>query len=110
MSDVVLTAQNFDQEVLQANVPVLVDFWAEWCGPCKMVAPVIDEVAKEFDGKVKVAKLNVDDQQDVAAKYAIMSIPTFMVFKAGKVVSQFVGAQPKDRFVEELNKALQQSS
>jgi thioredoxin 1 len=89
---VTLTQDNFDQEVLKSTTPVLVDFWAEWCGPCKMVAPVLDEIANELAGKAKVAKLNVDDNQALAAQFRVNSIPMFLVFKGGQVVAQHVGA------------------
>ena len=89
---VTLTAQNFEAEVLKSTTPVLVDFWAEWCGPCKMMAPALDELATEFAGKAKIAKLNVDDQQALAVNYRVSSIPMFLVFKGGQVVAQHVGA------------------
>lgn len=86
-----LTAENFQAEVLNSTLPVLVDFWAEWCGPCKMIAPVIDELATELAGKVKVGKVNVDDHQTLAVNYGISSIPTLLIFKGGQVVDQSVG-------------------
>jgi len=89
---VTLTQDNFDQEVLKSTMPVLVDFWAEWCGPCKMVAPVLEEIATELAGKAKVAKLNVDDNQALAAQFRVSSIPMFLVFKGGQIVAQHVGA------------------
>jgi thioredoxin 1 len=89
---VTITADNFDKEVLQSTTPVLVDFWAEWCGPCKMIAPALDELANEFTGKAKVAKLNVDDNQTLAAQFRVTSIPMFLVFKGGQVVAQHIGA------------------
>lgn len=90
-----LTAANWDTEVTKATVPVLVDFWAEWCGPCKMIAPLLDELAGELAGKIKIAKVNVEDGQDLAAKFQIHSIPTLLVFKAGVVQEQMVGAPRK---------------
>jgi thioredoxin 1 len=92
-----ITTENFEQEVLQSDVPVLVDFWAEWCMPCKMIAPVLDEMSEEYDGKLKIGKLNVDEQADLAARYNVVSIPTLMVFKGGEVAGQQIGAAPRDR-------------
>lgn len=105
-NEIEFTNDNFEQEVLKAETPVLVDFWAEWCGPCKMIAPVVDELAGEFSGKLKVGKVNVDNNQQVAATYGIRSIPTLLLFKAGEVVNQMVGVQPKEKIVEAINKAL----
>jgi thioredoxin 1 len=94
MADAV-TSATWDQEVLKAQELVLVDFWAVWCGPCRMVAPIVDEISKEYAGKLKVLKLNTDENPDVASKYRIMGIPTLMFFKAGQTVDQVVGAVPK---------------
>lgn len=96
------TDQNFDNEVLNSNLPVLVDFWAPWCGPCRMVAPVVEEIAKEYKGKLKVVKLNTDENQEVAFKYGIRSIPTLGIFKGGKVVDAVIGAVPKNYLVEKI--------
>lgn len=92
-----ITTENFESEVLQSDVPVVVDFWAEWCMPCKMIAPALEELADEYDGKVKVGKLNVDEQADLAAQYNIISIPTLLLFKNGEVAEQHVGAAPRDK-------------
>ncbi len=102
----VFTESNFQSEVISSDVPVLVDFWAVWCGPCKMLAPTIDALATEFEGKAKVGKVNVDENQHLAAQYGIMSIPTVMIFKNGKVVEQFIGVQPKGVYIEALKKYL----
>ncbi len=96
----------WDVEVLSNDTPVLVDFWAPWCGPCRMVAPVVDELAEEYDGKVKFVKLNTDDNIETASKYGIRSIPTLMVFKGGEVVEQVVGFRPKSELKKSLDKAL----
>ena len=98
-----LTDDNFEQEVINSEVPVLVDFWAEWCMPCRMLAPVIDELAEEFAGKVKVGKIDTDANREVSVKYGISAIPTIMLFKDGEVVRKFVGVTQKDEFVSELN-------
>ena len=91
-----ITSKNFEEEVLNSELPVLVDFWASWCGPCKMMSPVVEEIAKEMEGIAKVCKINVDEESDLAIKYGIMSIPTFLVFKEGKVISTKVGMQDKE--------------
>lgn len=100
------TDSNFGTEVLDASGVVLVDFWAPWCGPCRMVGPIIEEVAEEYEGKVKVGKVNVDENQQVASQFGIMSIPTMLVFKDGEVVDQMVGALPKQEITGKLDAAV----
>ncbi len=95
MSEIVITRENFKDEVLKSDLPVLVDFWASWCGPCKMLAPTIAQIAEEQAGKVKVGKVNVDEEQELAAQFRIMSIPTLVLFRNGAVAAQAVGVQPK---------------
>jgi len=97
-----ITDTNFDKEVIQSETPVLIDFWAVWCGPCKMIAPVVEEIAKEYDGKLKVGKVDVDNNPEVSLKFGIRSIPTLMVFKGGKVVEQIIGAVPKRNLVDKV--------
>jgi len=101
-----VTGKNFETEVLKSDLPVLVDFWAEWCGPCKVIGPVVSEIAEELSGKLKVAKVNVDDAQDLAGKYQIMSIPTLLLFKKGEAVEQIVGAVGKEQLLEKINPQL----
>ena len=100
------TDNNFDSDVINSDVPVLIDFWAVWCGPCKAIAPVIEEVANEFEGKVKVGKVDVDQNQDTAMKYGVRSIPTLLIIKDGEVVNQIVGAVPKSNITDVLNKVV----
>lgn len=104
--EVTLDEKNFDKEVLQATMPVVVDFWAVWCGPCKVLSPIVDELAKEYEGKMKVGKLNVDENNALAMKYNVMSIPTLKFFKGGKVVGEMIGAAPKNVVESELKKYL----
>jgi len=94
-TEVTLTTQNFKSEVMESNIPVLVDFWAEWCMPCKMISPLIAQIADAYKGKLKVGKVNVDDQGDIASEYGIISIPTLIVFKDGQIVRQKVGSVPR---------------
>mgnify|MGYP000642398945 CR=1 FL=1 len=103
MAELTLTGQNFEQEVLLAKEPVLVDFWATWCGPCRMLAPVIEEIANEYAGKVKVGKVNVDDERELALEYGVSSIPTVMVFQNGEIKATSVGYRPKEE-IEQLLK------
>ncbi len=100
-----LTLDNFEEEVENSTLPVLVDFWAAWCGPCKMIAPIIDQLADEFDGKAKIAKVNVDENRDLSIRFQVQSIPTLLLFKDGEVVNQLVGARPKAELVKLLQNA-----
>lgn len=99
------TAANFEAEVLQSDKPVLVDFYADWCGPCKMMAPLVDQLAAEYEGKAVVGKLNIDDEEDIAAQYRVMTIPTLAVFKNGKLVDKLIGVNPKEAVKAMLDKA-----
>jgi thioredoxin 1 len=105
-SEKVLTVSedNFESQVLQSDVPVLVDFWAEWCGPCRMVGPILEQMAEDMGGKVKIAKLNVDENQDLAIKYQVSSIPTFILFKNGAAADRMLGAMPKGAFQQFLGR------
>ena len=107
MSEVVhATDASFESEVLQSGLPVVLDFWAPWCGPCKMIAPILDDIATELDGKVKVVKINVDENQQVAAKFGVRSIPTLVIFNEGKVVATQVGALPHTPFIALIEKSV----
>ena len=101
-----VSENSFETQVLQAEAPVLVDFWAPWCGPCRRVAPLVEELATEYDGRVNFFKVNTDENQRLAVKYGIMSIPALLVFKGGKPVGQIIGAQPKGRIRDKLEEAL----
>lgn len=102
MAEVILTKQNFEAEVLNSDIPVLVDFWATWCGPCMMLSPIIAELAEELEGKVKVGKVNVDEENELAMQYRVASIPTLLLFKNGELVKTSVGFMPKDALIAEL--------
>lgn len=104
MAEIILTKENFEEEVLKADKPVLIDFWATWCGPCRMLSPVIEEIAKEYDGKVKVGKVNVDEQPELASAFRVASIPTVVVMKDGEVTNTSVGFRPKEQIVALLQK------
>ena len=103
MSVINLDSKNFEKEVLNSEVPVLIDFWATWCGPCRMMAPVVEEIANEVGEKAKVCKVNIDENTDIAEKYDVMSIPTFLIIKNGKVAATTVGVQPKENIIKLLN-------
>ena len=103
---IALTDDNFSDEVLSAELPVLVDFWATWCGPCRMIAPIVEELSSEYEGKAKVCKLDVDTAQKTAAEFGIRSIPTLLIFKQGKVADQLIGAVPKQQITEKLDASL----
>ncbi len=105
MSDKIdtLTDATFDEHVKSSDVPVLVDFWAEWCGPCKMISPVLEEIAEEQAGKVRIGKLNIDDNLDVTRRFEVMSIPTLLLFKDGEVQKRIIGAKPKGQLLEEIS-------
>nr|3ZIV_A Chain A, AECA THIOREDOXIN [synthetic construct]3ZIV_B Chain B, AECA THIOREDOXIN [synthetic construct]3ZIV_C Chain C, AECA THIOREDOXIN [synthetic construct] len=106
MSVIEINDENFDEVIKKSDKVVVVDFWAEWCGPCRMIAPIIEELAEEYAGKVVFGKVNVDENPEIAAKYGIMSIPTLLFFKNGKVVDQLVGARPKEALKERIKKYL----
>lgn len=100
------TAANFEEEVLKSDLPVMVDFYADWCGPCKMMAPVVEQLAGAYEGRLKVGKLNVDDEQEIASKYGVMSIPTFIFFKGGEAVQQMTGAMPQNAFEDAISQVI----
>lgn len=106
MADINFTDQNFKEEVLGSKIPVLVDFWAEWCIPCRIVSPIVEELAKEYGAKLKVGKLNVDENGQTAQSFGVMSIPSLLVFKDGEVVKTMIGAQSKDNFKREIDSVL----
>ena len=106
MKPITLTDDNFENEVIKSDKPVLIDFWAVWCGPCKIIAPVVEELASEYEGKIKVGKLDVDENQESSIKYGVRSIPTLLIFKDGKVKDTIIGAVPKSQIVQKLNSAL----
>lgn len=103
MAEFNVTKENFESEVLGSDMPVLVDFWASWCGPCQMLSPIISELAEEYEGQIRVGKLNVDEQNELAMQYQVTSIPTLLLFKGGKVASNCVGFMPKQAIIEKLN-------
>ena len=102
MAEIIVTNENYIDEVINSDIPVLLDFWATWCGPCRMIAPIIEEIAAENVGKIKVGKVNVDEQQELAAQFQVMSIPSLFVMKDGKIVNQAMGALPKAQILEML--------
>ncbi|QQS36875.1 MAG: thioredoxin [Ignavibacteriales bacterium] len=106
MKPVTITDDNFESEVLNSSEPVLIDFWATWCGPCKMIAPIVEELAGEYQGKAKIGKLDVDENQQTSIKYGVRSIPTILIFKDGKLKDTIIGAVPKPQIVSKLNAAL----
>ena len=106
MKPIIFTDDNFENEVLQSDKPAIVDFWAAWCGPCKMIAPIIEELAEEYDGKIKVGKLDVDENQQTAIKYGVRSIPTVLLLKDGEVKDTIIGAVPKTTIKEKIEKYL----
>lgn len=106
MKPITFTDDNFEQEVIQSDKPVLIDFWAVWCGPCKIIAPIVEELANEYEGKIKIGKLDVDENQQSSIKYGVRSIPTLLIFKDGKVKDTIIGAVPKVQIVQKLNSAL----
>jgi len=106
MKPVEITDENFESEVINSDKPVLIDFWAVWCGPCKAIAPIVEELSVEYEGKLKVGKLNVDDNQQTSIKFGVRSIPTLLIFKNGKLADTIIGAVPKSNIVNKLNAVL----
>ena len=102
-----LSSSDFDEEVLKSDIPVLVDFFADWCGPCKMMAPIVEQLATQYTGKLKVGQVNVDDNPDLAGKYGVMSIPTFIIFKNGEIVGTSIGSVSKNTLIEKIQKAIE---
>jgi thioredoxin 1 len=103
MKPITLSDDNFDTEVLKSDKPVLIDFWAVWCGPCRMIAPIVEELASEYEGKIKVGKLDVDENQQTSIQFGVRSIPTLLIFKDGKLKDTIIGAVPKNHIVQKLN-------
>jgi thioredoxin 1 len=111
MGDLVeITQENFEKEVLQSTLPVLIDFWAEWCAPCRMIAPIVKEISEEFNGVLKVGKVDVDSSPEIAARHRIFSIPTLLFFKEGKVVEEVVGAVPKEHLVSKVKEVVSEKT
>jgi len=106
MAKVQLRKSNWEEEVLKSDIPVMVDFWAPWCAPCKMVSPIVLELAEEYKGRIKVGQLNTDEESEIATEYGIMSIPTLMFFKRGEVIDQVIGAVPKEYIVQKIEEVL----
>jgi thioredoxin 1 len=106
MKTITITDENFDEEVIKSDKPVLIDFWATWCGPCKMIAPIVEELVDEYEDKAKIGKLDVDNNQQTAIKFGVRSIPTILIFKDGKLKDTIIGAVPKGQIVQRLNTAI----
>ena len=106
MKPFTFTDSNFDAEALKSEIPVVIDFWATWCGPCRMIAPIMEDLSAQYDGKVKIGKLDVDENQQVAIKYGVRSIPTVLIMKGGEIKDTIIGAVPKGTFVEKIEKVL----